>query len=106
MTRRHPPHIGPKLGSYEALVEEVAIRRGLPKTTTRQVLADFVAALAKTVWECERVEVPGLGVFRVHTHAARRIRHPETKRLMKLPALRMAKLRVSGEWRTSRTGGK
>jgi DNA-binding protein HU-beta len=90
----------PQLGTYEALVEEMALELGLTKKTVREVLEAFGRTLAQTVWETGRVSIPGIGVFRVRSVKGRRIANPVTGRAMRLPPMRVVKARVAREWRT------
>jgi len=94
-----PAH-GLKLGECRALVDELSIRHGLHRGVIGVVLKDFVETLARTVWEVGRVNVPGLGAFRVKQRKARRIVKPNGERgFIKLPAHRVATCRVASSWR-------
>jgi len=78
--------------SFVELVQEVAARTGLPKTTVSKVLKAFLGSAKEVLGAGESVKLPGFGVF-------------ETKRLSKRPLFggtRMSEGRDTVRFRESR----
>ena len=80
---------------FRALIAEVAEARFITKKLARDVFDDFLFGLALELRNHGRVVVPGLGVFRIATRKARRIRNPITKELMQIPETKSVRFRAS-----------
>lgn len=87
--------------TFANLLAAAADRAGLTQKATRQAVEAFIAQLPDAVWQSGRVNVPGLGSFRVRSRKPRRIASPQGTFIkhMTLPAMRVVACRVSSSWR-------
>lgn len=60
------------------LIQTIAVRCGLPHAVATQVVAIFFEAMAEALCQGRRIEIRGLGTFKVKRHAARSAHNPRT----------------------------
>ncbi len=83
--------------TYNKLVRKLAGEGELART--HAFLGRFYELVKKTVHKKGRLVLPGFVAFNVRTNKPRKIRNPITGKPMKLPEMKIVKVRASSDWR-------
>ena len=82
--------------STSQVVSSVANRFSqLPKKITRQLLADFLAAIENELVAGHKVRIEKLGIIQTKERAARKGRNPKTGEEIQIPASKKVAFRVA-----------
>lgn len=81
--------------TYAQLLTSMSGSTGLSKADINQALREIGVLIGVELRVGRVVRLPGLGVFVRRLRKGRRIRHPETRELMQLPAMTTVGFRPS-----------
>lgn len=81
--------------TQKELADTLAADMHLPTRTVRRLLANFMQMLREDLVETGRVEIRGFGVFGLQTRPAHTVRHPKTKKRIKIGEKKEVRFRSS-----------
>ena len=77
------------------LLADLAEQTGLKKTEVTAVMDSLVNTVYKTLKKEKKIKLEGLGVLQLKDRKARMARNPRTGEMVKVPAKKVVKLRVT-----------
>lgn len=77
------------------LLSALAEQTGLKKTEVSSVMDCLVSTVYKTLKKEKKIKLEGMGVFQLKDRKARMARNPRTGEMVKVPAKKVVKLRVT-----------
>jgi DNA-binding protein HU-beta len=77
------------------LVSAIAADAGLSVKDAGKALNAFVGAFGKSMKKGERIQLPGLGTFKVDKRSARVVRNPRTGAKLNVPAKKVVKFKAA-----------
>ncbi len=77
------------------LLSSLAEQTGLKKTEVTSVMESLVNTVYKTLKKEKKIKLEGLGVLQLKDRKARLARNPRTGEMVKVPAKKVVKLRVT-----------
>jgi DNA-binding protein HU-beta len=77
------------------LVNAIAENAGLSMKDANESLNSFVGAFGAAMKKGERIQLPGMGTFKVTTRSARVVRNPQTGEKLNVPAKKVVKFKAS-----------
>jgi DNA-binding protein HU-beta len=77
------------------LVNAIADKAGLSMKDANTALNSFVDAFGDAMKKGERIQLPGMGTFRVSTRSARVVRNPQTGAKLNVPAKKVVKFKAA-----------
>ncbi len=77
------------------LVNAIAAEAGLSIKDSGKALNAFVSAFGKAMKKGDRIQLPGLGTFKVEKRNARTVRNPRTGAQLKVPAKKVVKFKAA-----------
>ena len=77
------------------LVNAIAEKAGLSVKDSNNALNAFVDAFGGAMKKGERIQLPGLGTFKVNTRSARVVRNPQTGAKLNVPAKKVVKFKAA-----------
>ena len=77
------------------LLSTLAEQTGLKKTEVSSVMDSLVSTVYKTLKKEKKIKLEGMGVFQLKDRKARMARNPRTGEMVKVPAKKVVKLRVT-----------
>jgi DNA-binding protein HU-beta len=77
------------------LLSTLAEQTGLKKTEVANVMEALVQTVYKTLKKEKKIKLEGMGVFNLRDRKARMARNPRTGEMVKVPAKKVVKLRVT-----------
>ena len=77
------------------LVAAIAKEADLTIKDAGKALNAFVASVGKAMKEGERLQLPGLGTFKVAQRSAREVRNPRTGEKLNVPAKKVVKFKAA-----------
>jgi DNA-binding protein HU-beta len=77
------------------LVNAIAADAGLSIKDAGKALNAFVGAFGKSMKKGERIQLPGLGTFKVDKRSARVVRNPRTGAKLNVPAKKVVKFKAA-----------
>lgn len=77
------------------LVNAVAKEADLTLKDTSKALSAFVAAFSAAMKKGERIQLPGLGTFKIEKRSERTVRNPQTGAKLKVPAKKVVKFKAA-----------
>jgi DNA-binding protein HU-beta len=77
------------------LVNAIAADAGLTIKDAGKALNSFVASFAKAMKKGQRIQLPGLGTFKVAKRSARSVRNPRTGAKLNVPAKNVVKFKAA-----------
>lgn len=77
------------------LVASIAKESGLTVKDSTKALNAFVASVGKAMKKGERLQLPGLGTFKVTKRSARVVRNPRTGAKLNVPAKKVVKFKAA-----------
>lgn len=83
-----------------ALIEQMAKKTKLPKTTCKEVLESFISSVEKSLKKKDSVVLTGFGTFSVMKRKARTGINPATGKKMNIPAKTVPKFRPGKKLKT------
>jgi DNA-binding protein HU-beta len=86
------------------LVEQVAVRLGLPRPQVEQTFEALLDAVADGLVKGERVDIRGFGAFQIRESAARSGRNPRTGETIQIAARKTPTFKVGKELRDKVNG--
>lgn len=86
-------------GKTGRAIQEVHWLTGLERQRLRMAFALFFECVRDEVLHSGDFEVPGVGVFRLASLKAKRVRNPQTNEWMIAPARRAIRFRPAKDWR-------
>ena len=81
------------------ITEKIQKKLNLSRTTSYNIMEDFLEIIKQSLEEGEDVMISGFGKFCVNEKKARKGRNPATNEEMKLPARRVVTFKCSGKLR-------
>ena len=81
------------------IAEKIQEKLNLPRTTSYEVMEEFLEIIKKTIENGEDIMISGFGKFCVNEKQARKGRNPATDKEMTLPARRVVTFKCSGKLR-------
>lgn len=81
------------------IAEKIQDRLNLSRTTTYEVMEEFLEIIKETIASGEDIMISGFGKFCVNEKKARKGRNPATDEEMILPARRVVTFKCSGKLR-------
>jgi len=79
------------------LVDVVARDTDVSKTLARKVLDSTIDAVTKSLKKGDKVTLVGFGTFSIMKRKARNGRNPQTGKVIKIPAKKVAKFKVGAK---------
>jgi len=77
------------------LVNAIAADAGLSIKDAGKALNAFVGAFGKSVKKGSRIQLPGMGTFKVDKRSARVVRNPRTGQKLNVPAKKVVKFKAA-----------
>jgi DNA-binding protein HU-beta len=77
------------------LVNSIAKDAGLTVKDAGKALNSFVASVGKAMKKGQRLQLPGLGTFKVAKRSARVVRNPRTGAKLNVPAKKVVKFKAA-----------
>ena len=77
------------------LVNAIAENAGLSMKDANEALNSFVGAFGAAMKKGERIQLPGMGTFKVNLRSARVVRNPQTGEKLNVPAKKVVKFKAS-----------
>ena len=77
------------------LVNAIADHAGLSMKDANNALNSFVTAFGSAMKKGERIQLPGMGTFKVDTRSARVVRNPQTGAKLNVPAKKVVKFKAA-----------
>jgi len=77
------------------LVNAIAEEAGLSIKDSGKALNAFVSAFGKSMKKGQRIQLPGLGTFKVDKRSARVVRNPRTGAKLNVPAKKVVKFKAA-----------
>ena len=77
------------------LLSSLAEQTGLKKSEVTSVMESLVNTVYKTLKKEKKIKLEGMGVFQLKDRKARLARNPRTGEMVKVPAKKVVKLRVT-----------
>ena len=77
------------------LLSSLAEQTGLKKTEVTSIMDALVSTVYKTLKKEKKIKLEGLGVLQLKDRKARLARNPRTGEMVKVPAKKVVKLRVT-----------
>lgn len=77
------------------LLVSLAEQTGLKKTEVSSVMDSLVSTVYKTLKKEKKIKLEGLGILQLRDRKARMARNPRTGEMVKVPAKKVVKLRVT-----------
>jgi DNA-binding protein HU-beta len=77
------------------LVASIAKESGLSLKDSGKALNSFVASVGKAMKKGQRLQLPGLGTFKVAKRSARVVRNPRTGAKLNVPAKKVVKFKAA-----------
>ncbi len=77
------------------LVDRIAEETGLTKKDVYIVINEFIAQIKQALWNEERVDLRGFGVFEVKTRKPRIGRNPRTREKVEIPGRKVVTFKPS-----------
>ena len=77
------------------LVNAIADKAGLSIKDANTALNSFVDAFGDAMKQGERIQLPGMGTFKVDTRSARVVRNPQTGAKLNFPAKKVVKFKAA-----------
>jgi len=81
------------------IAEQIQDTLDLSRTTTYEIMEEFLEIIKETIEEGEDIMISGFGKFCVNEKQARKGRNPATDEEMTLPARRVVTFKCSGKLR-------
>ncbi|MCK5687439.1 integration host factor subunit alpha [bacterium] len=81
------------------IAETIQDELELSRTTTYEIMEDFLEIIKKTIESGDDLMISGFGKFCVNEKKARKGRNPATEKEMTLPARRVVTFKCSGKLR-------
>jgi integration host factor subunit alpha len=81
------------------IAEKIQDNLDLPRTTTYEIMEEFIEIIKETIETGEDIMISGFGKFCVNEKQARKGRNPATDAEMTLPARRVVTFKCSGKLR-------
>jgi integration host factor subunit alpha len=81
------------------ITEKIQETLDLPRTTTYEVIEEFLEIIKETIENGEDIMISGFGKFCVNEKQARKGRNPSTDEEMTLPARKVVTFKCSGKLR-------
>jgi len=81
------------------IAEKIQETLNLSRTTSHEVMEEFLEIIKKTIENGEDIMISGFGKFCVNEKQARKGRNPATDKEMTLPARRVVTFKCSGKLR-------
>jgi len=75
------------------LIGEISKETGLSIKSSGQALNAFVGAFGKAMKKGQRIQLPGMGTFKVAKRSARVVRNPRTNAKLNVPAKKVVKFK-------------
>jgi DNA-binding protein HU-beta len=75
----------------DELVSKVSESAGIKKVDLRKALDAMILAIVETIKTGEKVNITGLGIFKIKEKKARKARNPKTGESIQVPAKRVPK---------------
>ncbi len=79
------------------LVESMASAAGISKAASEKALNGAIAAITKSLKKGDKVTLVGFGTFSVAKRAARQGRNPQTGKMIKIAAKKVAKFKAGSK---------
>jgi len=79
------------------LVESMASAAGISKAASEKALNGAIAAITKALKKGDKVTLVGFGTFSVAKRAARQGRNPQTGKMIKIAAKKVAKFKAGSK---------
>ena len=83
----------------KALADALAAELGVPTRTARRFVQRLFELVEEDLVESSHVELRGLGTFSLSTRRAHTVKHPQTRRTVRIPARRFVRFRSSAALR-------
>jgi DNA-binding protein HU-beta len=77
------------------LVNAIAEKAGLSMKDSNNALNAFVDSFGGAMKKGERIQLPGMGTFKVMTRSARVVRNPQTGEKLNVPAKNVVKFKAA-----------
>lgn len=77
------------------LVNAIADKAGVSMKDANIALNSFVDAFGDAMKNGERIQLPGMGTFKVDTRSARVVRNPQTGEKLNVPAKKVVKFKAA-----------
>ena len=77
------------------LVNAIAENAGLSMKDANEALNSFVGAFGKAMKKGSRIQLPGMGTFKVDQRSARVVRNPRTGEKLNVPAKKVVKFKAA-----------
>ncbi len=81
------------------IAEKIQETLDLPKTTTYDLMEEFLEIIKETIEKGEDIMISGFGKFCINEKQARKGRNPSTDEEMTLPARKVVTFKCSGKLR-------
>jgi len=81
------------------IVEKIQETLDLPRTTTYDLMEEFLEIIKETIEKGENIMISGFDKFCINEKQARKGRNPSTDEKMTLPARRVVTFKCSGKLR-------
>jgi integration host factor subunit alpha len=81
------------------IAEKIQDNLDLPRTTTYEIMEEFIEIIKETIETGEDIMISGFGKFCVNEKQKRKGRNPATDEEMTLPARRVVTFKCSGKLR-------
>ncbi|HVZ79435.1 MAG TPA: HU family DNA-binding protein [bacterium] len=86
------------------LLSALAEQTGLKKTEVTNVMQALVTTVYKTLKKEKKIKLEGLGILQLRDRKARLARNPRTGEMVKVPAKKVVKLRVTKDMKEAILG--
>lgn len=86
------------------LLSTLAEQTGLKKTEVANVMAALVSTVYKTLKKEKKIKLEGMGIMQLRDRKARMARNPRTGEMVKVPAKKVVKLRVTKDMKEAILG--
>lgn len=86
------------------LLSTLAEQTGLKKTEVTAVMDSLVSTVYKTLKKEKKIKLEGLGILQLRDRKARLARNPRTGEMVKVPAKKVVKLRVTKDMKEAILG--
>lgn len=86
------------------LLSTLAEQTGFKKTEVANVMAALVTTVYKTLKKEKKIKLEGLGIMQLRDRKARLARNPRTGEMVKVPAKKVVKFRVTKDMKEAILG--
>jgi DNA-binding protein HU-beta len=86
------------------LLSTLAEQTGFKKTEVANVMAALVSTVYKTLKKEKKIKLEGLGIMQLRDRKARLARNPRTGEMVKVPAKKVVKFRVTKDMKEAILG--